>query len=110
MPAGKQKPEKKDSQPGTGAPDCIVVGVGSPAGGLDALTEFLEALGEDTGMAFVLIQHPDPSQENRMGELLGKSTGMDVMQVGGPCGIGPNRVYLAPPGKFLGIAPMSPPP
>ena len=38
-----------------------VVGVGASAGGLEAFTELLANLPDDTGMAFVLVQHLDPS-------------------------------------------------
>jgi two-component system, chemotaxis family, CheB/CheR fusion protein len=38
-----------------------IVGVGASAGGLEAFTELLSHLPDDTGMAFVLIQHLDPS-------------------------------------------------
>jgi chemotaxis response regulator CheB len=34
-----------------------VVGIGASAGGLEAFTGLLKALPNDTGMAFVLIQH-----------------------------------------------------
>ena len=38
-----------------------IVGVGASAGGLEAFTELLSHLPDDTGLAFVLIQHLDPS-------------------------------------------------
>src|SRR5437899_149465 len=53
---GKQKTQAK------GFP---VVGVGASAGGYEAFTKFLEKLPGDTGMAFVLIQHLDPTHESR---------------------------------------------
>src|SRR2546429_1495474 len=40
-----------------------IVGIGASAGGLEAFTAFLKALPADTGMAFVLIQHMDPTHE-----------------------------------------------
>ena len=45
-----------------------VVGIGASAGGLEACTQLLHALPPVNGMAFVYIQHLDPtaigSQEN----------------------------------------------
>ena len=38
-----------------------VVGIGASAGGLEAFTELLRHLPSDTGMAFVFVQHLDPS-------------------------------------------------
>lgn len=103
MPRSEAKPEKKSSGPGVGPHGCVVVGVGTSAGGLKALTELLQALGSETGMAFVLIQHPDPSHESHMGGLLGKHTGMEVVEVREPCPIEPNRVYVIPPNKYISI-------
>src|ERR1051326_752800 len=45
-----------------------VVGVGASAGGLEAFTELLSHLPNDTGMAFVLIQHLDPKHESHLAE------------------------------------------
>jgi two-component system, chemotaxis family, CheB/CheR fusion protein len=38
-----------------------VVGMGASAGGLEALRELLHALPAHTGMAFVVVQHLEPS-------------------------------------------------
>jgi two-component system, chemotaxis family, CheB/CheR fusion protein len=40
--------------------DFPIVGIGASAGGLDAFKRLIKALPDDTGMAFVLIQHLDP--------------------------------------------------
>jgi len=37
-----------------------VVGIGASAGGLEAFKHLLKHLPNDTGMAFVLVQHLDP--------------------------------------------------
>jgi len=41
-----------------------VVGIGASAGGLDAFKKLLKAIPEDSGMAFVLVQHLDPNHES----------------------------------------------
>src|SRR5262245_13239937 len=51
-----------------------VVGVGASAGGLDALEQFFQAMPEDTGMAFVVIQHLSPDFKSVMDELLARRT------------------------------------
>jgi hypothetical protein len=43
-----------------------VVAIGASAGGLEAYKELLHALPSDTGMAFVLIQHLDPSHASML--------------------------------------------
>ena len=103
MPADKRKPVKKEGGPGEGPAGRIVVGIGSSAGGLKALTAFLEALPPDTGMAFVVIQHLDPTHDSLMAELLGKHTKMQVVEANGPCGIEADHVYMIPPNRYLMI-------
>src|SRR4051812_17434089 len=49
-----------------------VVGVGASAGGLQAFTSFFDAAPNDTGMAFVLIQHLPPSSESMLAEILAR--------------------------------------
>ena len=53
------RPAAEERDGGSSPP--IVVGVGASAGGLEAFTELLSHLPRDTGMAFVLVQHLDPS-------------------------------------------------
>ncbi len=43
-----------------------VVGIGASAGGIEALSEFFDATPADTGFAFVVIQHLDPTQPSYM--------------------------------------------
>jgi len=80
-----------------------VVGIGASAGGLEAFTAFLRALSPDTGMAFVLVQHMDPSHDSLLYQLLSKATVMPVTQVSDGMSLQPNRVYVIPPNKDLTI-------
>jgi two-component system, chemotaxis family, CheB/CheR fusion protein len=81
--------------------DCPIIGLGASAGGLEAFEAFLEAMPDDPGMAFVLVQHLDPTHESMLAELLGHRTQMPVRQVKGPTRPEPNNVYLIPPNKNL---------
>ena len=74
-----------------------VVGVGASAGGLEAFTQLLKALSPVTGMAYVLVQHLDPSHESALTELLAKVTEMPVRQVIDATPVEPNHVYVIPP-------------
>ena len=58
----------------------LVVGVGASAGGLDAFRKFFDVMPADSGMAFILVQHLDPSQESMIAELLSSHTKMKVYQ------------------------------
>jgi two-component system CheB/CheR fusion protein len=82
----------------------VVVGVGASAGGLEAFTELLSHLADDTGMAFVLIQHLDPGHDSHLTELLSKATKMPVSEVKGEMRAEANHVYVIPPRCNLGIS------
>src|SRR5579872_1464558 len=74
-----------------------VVGVGASAGGLEAFTEFLSHLPNNTGMAFVLIQHLDPKHLSHLTELLSKVTKMPVSEVKAETRAEANHVYVISP-------------
>jgi two-component system CheB/CheR fusion protein len=80
-----------------------VVAIGASAGGLEAFKEFVHALAVDTGMAFVLIQHLDPSHHSMLAEILSKATRIPVDEVKEGVKVKPNRVYVIPPGTFMAI-------
>ena len=81
-----------------------IVGVGASAGGLEAFTELLSHLPDDTGMAFVLIQHLDPKHDSHLTELLSKESNMPVSEVTGETRVEANHVYVIPPRCNLGIS------
>ena len=109
-PSTKQEPVKaKSAQPGdmgstdnesTGRP-VPIVGVGASAGGLEAISELLHALPRDTGMAFVLVQHLDPTHDSILAEILSRSTTMPVAQVKNGVAVEANHVYVIPPGSNM---------
>ena len=80
-----------------------MVGIGASAGGLEAFTALLKALPPDTGMAFVLVQHMDPTHQSLLNQLLSKATTMPVAQVADRTRLEPNRVYVIPPNKDLTV-------
>src|SRR3954447_16292878 len=59
-----------------------IVGIGASAGGYEAFVQLLEHLPEDTGMAFVLVQHLDPKHESKLSELLSRSTRLALQEAG----------------------------
>jgi two-component system CheB/CheR fusion protein len=83
--------------------DFPIVGIGASAGGLEAFTQLLSALPADTGMAFVLIQHLDPTHSSFLAEALNKATTMPVRQAEEGDRVAPNHVYVIPPNAELGI-------
>src|SRR5215470_14684853 len=90
----------------------LIAAIGASAGGIEALTELLRALPANTGMAFVLIQHLDPTHHSILTELLSKETAMRVREVSDGMPLQQNNVYVIPPnanmsisGRVLQIAP-----
>jgi len=55
-----------------------IVGIGASAGGLEALEQFLSYVPENSGMAYVVIQHLDPTQKGMLPELLQRISKMKV--------------------------------
>ena len=80
-----------------------VVGLGASAGGLDAFRRLLFALPAGTGMAFILIQHLDPTHASMMVDLLAGHTPMTVQQAADGMPLEREHVYLIPPGSYLSI-------
>jgi two-component system CheB/CheR fusion protein len=81
-----------------------VVGIGASAGGFEAFQQLLAALPNDTGMAFVFVQHLNPRHESRLSDLLSRSTSMKVLEATDKLAIEPNHVYIIPPNSNLAIA------
>ncbi len=83
--------------------DFSIIGIGASAGGLEAFEKFFSNMPADTGMAFVLIQHLDPSHKSILTELVGRYTKMKVLEVQDGMEVGPNRVYVIPPNRYMAI-------
>jgi chemotaxis response regulator CheB len=81
-----------------------VVAIGASAGGLEAYRGFFHALPPVMGMAFVLIQHLDPSHESMLTEIIAKATTMPVEEVKSGVTIRPDRVYVIPPNALMALA------
>ena len=80
-----------------------IVGIGASAGGLEALEQFLANTPKNSGMAFVVIQHLDPTHKGIMPELLQRITNMTVLQVTDQLKVKPNMVYVIPPNNSMSI-------
>jgi two-component system CheB/CheR fusion protein len=80
-----------------------IVGIGASAGGLEALEQFFYNMPKDNGMAFVVIQHLDPTHVGIMPELLQRITAMKVKQATDLLKVEPNCVYVIPPNKSMSL-------
>ena len=86
-------PQKQEAFP--------IVGIGSSAGGIEALISFFSAMPATTGMAFVVIQHMSPEHKSLLPEILQQHTRLAVHQATDGIRIQPDHVYVTPPDKNL---------
>lgn len=80
-----------------------IVAIGASAGGLEALEQFFSNMPSDTGLAFVVIQHLDPTHVGILPELLQRVTQMKVQQATDGLLVKPDCVYVIPPNKSLSV-------
>jgi two-component system CheB/CheR fusion protein len=80
-----------------------IVGIGASAGGLEAIEQFLRPLSDKSGMAFVVVQHLDPTHKGMMAELLQRATPMKVVQAKDRLKVERDCVYVIPPNKDMSI-------
>ena len=58
---GQDAAKTESTSPSAPKNDITVVTIGASAGGIEALTDLMNHLPSDMGMAFVLVQHLDPA-------------------------------------------------
>jgi two-component system CheB/CheR fusion protein len=96
--------KKTDAQGQKSQPRAFsIVGMGASAGGLEAFEQFFSKMPSDTGMAFVLVPHLDPTHASMMTELLKRVTRMEVTEAKEGMKVRPNCVYVIPPNKEMTI-------
>ncbi len=82
-----------------------IVGIGASAGGLGAFESFFSGMPSenDSGMAFVLVQHLAPEHTSILASLIQKYTKMQVFEVEDGITVQPNCVYIIPPGFDMAL-------
>lgn len=83
--------------------DFPIVAIGASAGGLEALELFFKNMPEDNGMAFVVIQHLDPTHVGLLPELLQRITTIKTLEASDGLKIKPNYIYVIPPNKSMSL-------
>jgi two-component system CheB/CheR fusion protein len=101
--AEEPRSQVAEPRPGRARAPIGVVGMGGSAGGLEAFEQFFSHLPPDTGLAFVLVPHLEPTHKGMMPELLQRYTRMQVVEVADGMEVQPNRVYVIPPNADLSI-------
>jgi two-component system CheB/CheR fusion protein len=80
-----------------------IVGIGASAGGLEAFSDLLHSLPQKTGMAFVLVQHLDPTHTSDLREILARITTIPVEQVTDGMAVRPDHIYVIPPNASIAM-------
>lgn len=75
----------------------FIIGIAASAGGLEAISQLLNALPTDTGASFVIAQHMSPTHKSLMLTLLSRETTLPIEEIGDNVVPEPNRIYLTPP-------------
>lgn len=106
----KRRPLRKSAKPHTQDSSSLenselfpIVGIGASAGGLKAFEQFFDNMPADSGVAFVLVPHLDPSHVSLLPELLRHHTKMTVVQVNDGMKLEPNCVHVIAPNTVMAI-------
>lgn len=81
-----------------------IVGLGASAGGLEPLVQFLGHVPPASGLAYIVVQHLDPTHKTVLTELLQHATAMPVREIRASMRVEPNAVYVIPPNTELTVS------
>ena len=81
-----------------------VVGLGASAGGLAALGAFFAHVPPDSGLAYIVVQHLDPTQKALLPTLLQRVTTIPVREAAQGMPVAANHIYVIPPNAELTLA------
>ncbi|MBI5257786.1 MAG: PAS domain-containing protein [Burkholderiales bacterium] len=90
--------------PGAAAPPTRIVGLGASAGGLGPLEQFLAEVPAGSGLAYVVVQHMDPTHKAMLGELLQRATSMPVREIVDGQPIQADHVHVIPPNGEITVS------
>jgi len=82
----------------------MLIGIGSSAGGLEAVRELVAALPMDVPASYVVVQHMSPNYKSVMTELVARQTQLEVEKVTDGVVPRPNVIYITPPNNDIIIA------
>ncbi len=102
MASNNQKIKAKKAAPAS-PHHLTIAGIGASAGGLDAFKALIKAIPNNSGIAWVLVQHQHPAYESKLTDLLQKVTNIPVTEITNDVLIKPNIIYVMPANKMLTI-------
>lgn len=92
--------------------DFPIVGIGASAGGLEAFSQFIDAIPDNSEMAYVIVQHLHPLHDSILTELLSRVAKIPINEITDDIHLAPNNIYVIPENKILtsfdGVLKLSP--
>ncbi|MFY0690414.1 MAG: PAS domain-containing protein [Paracoccaceae bacterium] len=85
------------SAPGTAGQTPIIIGIGSSAGGLEALRALASGLPDNIGCAYVVVQHMSPQHKSLMRSLIDRETALEVVDIEDGAAPQPDTIHVTPP-------------
>ncbi len=101
--SSQQPTEHEVIAPSQNSP-AYVVGIGASAGGLESLEKLFGYMPDDSGMAFIVIQHLSPDFKSMMPELLARTTQLKIVIADDGLPLQANVIYLMPARNDMIIA------
>ncbi|MCY7308189.1 MAG: PAS domain-containing protein [Rhodoferax sp.] len=80
------------------------MGIGGSAGALEAFERFLARVPVRSGLAYIVVQHLDPTQKAMLAELLQRVTSLSVREASQQMRVEADHVYVIPPNAELSLA------
>lgn len=77
--------------------DFTIIGIGSSAGGLEAIRELVSTLPTGLDVVYVVVQHMSPHHKSLMTELVARQTSLKVKEIVDGTELEPRVVYVTPP-------------
>ena len=75
-------------------PELTIIGIGSSAGGLEAIRELVVTLPSDLPVSYVVVQHMSPHHKSLMTELVARQADLVVNDVKDKTVPEPNVIYV----------------
>ncbi len=81
-----------------------IVGIGASAGGLEAFEQFLARVPLRSGLAYIVVQHLNPTKKAMLAELLQRATSLVVREASDQMRIEADHVYVIAPNTELSVS------
>jgi len=84
--------------------EVVIVGIGSSAGGLEALQSFVQNLPTKSNMSYIIAQHLSPTYKSMMVDLLQKEAKIKILEAQNGLVAAKNTAYICPPNKNITVS------